>query len=1690
MLDQDDAFPITRNRTISFVATSRNDNHGGDVLRRTQSFVNGLARQCERHKLTGELVLVDWNPPAARAPLADVIQWPASDWLTAKVVTVPHALHLTLPNARSLPMFQMIAKNVGIRRASGDFIIATNIDILFSDELFNWLGTADLENNTVYRSDRWDIPNEIQLEPDFDRLLDRAQNEAIRKNLRNGTHVLVGDQWMTPRQSHLGHPFLGAVGQELEGILVKMRLGQDVRSEIELLQRNTVAAARPVVANDIHANGCGDFTMFSAESWHALRGNPEWPVFSWNIDSAAVFQAVCNGFKQVDTPPSAVHFHIEHGYGSGYTPGGADSLWRRMDQRSVPVLTWEGWSDLKREMEAAWQDGNPVLYNGSNWGFADHDLPVRLCAPSSFSGVTDIGADPVKVEELFDETGLQSAIRSVSDVKLLQGTVSTSCRTDDRETATLDVETGSWHHAAIWQISEKPYNRPYWIRCFARLLSGGVRLGILNRDDSGFLVEMLSLKPEDGRREIVMHVPPHEHPTKLLLSNLDLGASRVEISDFDILWTPYKATVAAAKPREHATATRLGNMLMAGATQEATAYWVAARMLQMSRQSDADTSSSFKPAPPGRRGHVIAFLNPWTGAAENQAYESLKIGAERVGCKLVHASTSDELLACAPDFAIAVASTQAKTTSVPTFGAIHEPRTRFLENEGYLRNLLTYDGYLTVSESLEGFLQSLCAGLRRRGDIGFYYNTPQVSNLSSNICENVEKGQLRLCYFGTNWDRRNRPLFRRIANYDYTVIHGPNAAWDYLGGKAYGGEVAFDGISVQARYAECGVGLVVLSREHLLDDVISNRIFEITSVGAVAICPDIPWIRQHFGDSVFYYVPAASTAAICQQIDEIMSSIKRDSSTAALMGRESRRIFESRFAAERMIENAVLYFERWQDHRTKMVGALHPATIDVIVRVGGRPIPTILRTIESLEAQTTGDITVIFVRYREIDLSPILQAYWKRIKAFRVVDEIGGHRASTLCAGLKQVRSQYFALLDDDDFLLDSHFDEVLQAGRDARPGHMFSHSGLIHVSESGEDLERRSIRLLRPAGGDTFSILGAFGSNTFLASSELLEDLTLDNWNLKTGEDSALIGSLILKADVSFTFRATACASVGRSDSSNFETTPTRPEDVLEWLLRVGPNLDLVQRKFLRPQRDASELFRDAIGHIRRAQSAVWDSQSGRIVMEEGAIVTRLDDRDDVETREVSLRDVFGKAGELDHFEEEDGKTIVRCLPPPLAWTFGVTADLSGLLFNGPQWVVVELTNPSGTAGVGVLDETGKDYEARAQSPGSLLPQELWLMLRSANVGRLVFANWSTPLTAPITVRRIWIVREKTAALNTTPDEAETAPASALLEDVEAAPVLRDMGKVNVAPVPAPLAEMAVVGTTSFIDRDDIDTREIPLRDVFRPVEGPGFLDECDRTVLRVLPSASPWAFGAMADLSGVLFNGPQWVVVEMDNPGGSAGVGVFNADEKTYEARAEVPSSSMTQEVRLMLRHADVGPLIVQNWASPVTSPITVRKLWLVREKPNDPAPMLDEQTEPVIIGSQAVDIAPLLRAMKWVRYRDGTFIIGAGAPQGHVIYGPYLPILPGRYEIRFEGSTRYRKRNAVLLLECVVEVGTVLKSFSIMAKDLRQGPLTLSFEVPEEHAGAKLETRFSHFGLADIELTGLFLRRVDHPEELARS
>jgi hypothetical protein len=173
---------------LSVVVTTRNDDHGGDPLKRLQAFVNTFDAQCRRTGLDAEVVVVEWNPPADRPRLYDLVRVPSSCAFVLRFIEVPSSLHARLQHADVLPLFQMIAKNVGIRRARGRFILSTNIDIIFSNELVERLASGTLVQGRHYRVDRHDIQPEFPVDGSLEEQIAYCQTHQLRLHTRAGTH--------------------------------------------------------------------------------------------------------------------------------------------------------------------------------------------------------------------------------------------------------------------------------------------------------------------------------------------------------------------------------------------------------------------------------------------------------------------------------------------------------------------------------------------------------------------------------------------------------------------------------------------------------------------------------------------------------------------------------------------------------------------------------------------------------------------------------------------------------------------------------------------------------------------------------------------------------------------------------------------------------------------------------------------------------------------------------------------------------------------------------------------------------------------------------------------------------------------------------------------------------------------------------------------------------------------------------------------------------------------------------------------------------------------------------------------------------------------------------------------------------------------------------------------------------------
>lgn len=300
---------------ISFVVTSRNDNHGGDLRKRMMIFYKGLIHQCNKFKLPCELIMVDWNSPDPNE-LLDKVLPPVSesDYLSVRYIVVPPEHHTKLRFSESLGLYQMIAKNVGIRRAKAEFVLCTNIDLLFSDALFEELAKRNLEHGKYYRANRCDIPASINENESVEDQLKFCEENIIKRLGKSSKFTLIYDE---------------------KGLLFKSPIFIPVLHVLNWL-KSKLLSSDEVKLRCIDSDACGDFTMMSKSDWEKIDGYAELEMYSLHIDTMGLFSALAQGIEQVIYPEEMCSFHIAHK--GGWEPGNAVEQLQFYHKR--PSLDW------------------------------------------------------------------------------------------------------------------------------------------------------------------------------------------------------------------------------------------------------------------------------------------------------------------------------------------------------------------------------------------------------------------------------------------------------------------------------------------------------------------------------------------------------------------------------------------------------------------------------------------------------------------------------------------------------------------------------------------------------------------------------------------------------------------------------------------------------------------------------------------------------------------------------------------------------------------------------------------------------------------------------------------------------------------------------------------------------------------------------------------------------------------------------------------------------------------------------------------------------------------------------------------------------------------------------------------------------------------------------------------------------
>lgn len=242
----------------------------------------------------------------------------------------------------------MIAKNVGIRRARGEFVLCTNIDLLFSDSLFQILAAGRLSADVVYRANRCDVPDKMDARWPFADQLVWCDRNIIRR---------IG---MDARFKNVNLEQLGLSDKAWYKKWLADKMAWAIFRSPEKRQFYR-----------IDSFACGDFTLMSRQAWLDIEGYAELDLYSIHVDTLGLIAAVSIGYRQHTFPKEACTYHIDH-------PTGWSSMSVREKIRFLEERPGIDYGLVFETAMVALQEKKGLRINLPTWGFADQVLEEHI----------------------------------------------------------------------------------------------------------------------------------------------------------------------------------------------------------------------------------------------------------------------------------------------------------------------------------------------------------------------------------------------------------------------------------------------------------------------------------------------------------------------------------------------------------------------------------------------------------------------------------------------------------------------------------------------------------------------------------------------------------------------------------------------------------------------------------------------------------------------------------------------------------------------------------------------------------------------------------------------------------------------------------------------------------------------------------------------------------------------------------------------------------------------------------------------------------------------------------------------------------------------------------------------------------------------------------------------------------------
>jgi len=186
---------------LSIVTAGRGRHYGGNFAERATAAIMRNQAEVRARGIAIEYIFIEWNPPPGEDCLSyEFAKMGLKCWIVSPEI---HRREVAPGMRDQLPFLLHRAKNVGIRRATGDWILVTNADDVFDDRAWDFIAAGNLNPEILYRAERCDVDWTLLLKASFDEM---SKNIVHRHDVQGGHHFTMasGDFLLFARESAMG----------------------------------------------------------------------------------------------------------------------------------------------------------------------------------------------------------------------------------------------------------------------------------------------------------------------------------------------------------------------------------------------------------------------------------------------------------------------------------------------------------------------------------------------------------------------------------------------------------------------------------------------------------------------------------------------------------------------------------------------------------------------------------------------------------------------------------------------------------------------------------------------------------------------------------------------------------------------------------------------------------------------------------------------------------------------------------------------------------------------------------------------------------------------------------------------------------------------------------------------------------------------------------------------------------------------------------------------------------------------------------------------------------------------------------------------------------------------------------------------------------------------------------------------